>query len=224
MTQRLAVFDLDGTLADTAPDLIGALNDVLTAEGLPAAPVETAKAMVGRGGRALLRQGFAHAGQPLDDAGVEARFQQFLDLYEQRITRESRLFPGVVEALDRLQAAGWRFAVCTNKPERLALLFLREIGLLHRFAAVLGADTLPVRKPDPTHLWETIDRAGGARDRAVMIGDTETDRLAAKNAGTPVVLVTFGYWPTPVEALEPEAVINHFDELGPALEGLTPPA
>lgn len=222
MADRVAVFDLDGTLADTAPDLIGALNEVLEAEGLPSASVSIARHMVGRGGRALLRQGFAAAGQPLDDAGVEARFGPYLEAYEKRITRESVLFPDLLPALDAIEAAGWTLAVCTNKPERLAFLFLEEMRILPRFKAVLGADTLPVRKPDARHVLETIARTGGARERAVMIGDTETDRSAARNAGVPAILVTFGYCPHPVAELAPEAQIDAFAALPDALERLLP--
>ncbi len=222
MAERLAVFDLDGTMADTAPDLIGALNAVLRSEGLPTAAVETARSTAGRGGKALLRHGFEAAGRPIDEEGVDARFGPYLGYYEARITEQSRLFPGLEAALDALAAADWRFAVCTNKPERLALLFLERMGLLDRFVAVLGADTLPVRKPDPRHLLETIARAGGDPTRSVMIGDTETDRLAARNAGVPAVLVRFGYWPRPVSELAPEAEIGHFNELPPLLERMLP--
>lgn len=223
MIDRLAVFDLDGAMADTAPDLIGALNDLLADEGLPPVAVEVARATAGRGGKALLRHGFEAAGRPLDEAGVEARFQPYLGYYERRIAVESRLFPGLTGALDALEAAGWRFAVCTNKPERLARLFLGEMGVIGRFRALLGGDTLEARKPDPRHLLETIARAGGDPARAVMIGDTETDRLAAKSAGVPVVLVRFGYWPRPVAELEPEGEIDHFDALPALLESMLPP-
>lgn len=222
MRHRLAVFDLDGTLADTAPDLVGALNDMLVAEELPTAPFEAFRATAGRGGKALLRDGFAHAGRPISEAEVEARFAPYLDFYERRITEESRFFPGLLGALDALEAAEWRLAVCTNKPERLALRFLGQMGVLERFRAVLGADTLPVRKPDARHLLETIARSEGERARSVLIGDTATDRQTGRNAGVPVVLVRFGYCPEPVSTLEPEAEIGHFDELPALLERMTP--
>lgn len=224
MTKRVAVFDLDGTLADTGPDLIGALNTLLKSEGLPTTSVAQAieRHLVGRGVRPLIKRGFEAAGAPLDDDGVEARVETYLAHYAERLSQESAFFPGLARALDEIEAKDWTLAVCTNKPERLALQFLEEMELLDRFAAVLGADTLPVRKPDARHFLETVARSGGDAARAVMIGDTETDRLAAKNAGAPCVLVTFGYWPSPVAELAPEAIIEHFDELPAVLEALMP--
>ncbi len=205
-----AVFDLDGTLADTAPDLVGALNEVGAAEGWPALDPFADRVTAGQGGRALLRLGMARAGLAEDAARVEALVPAFLEAYGARLSRESRFFPGAEAALDALAAAGWRLAVCTNKPESLALALLEALGARGRFAAVLGADTLPVRKPDPIHFHETVRRAGGAPGRAVMIGDTVTDRETARRAGAPCILVRFGYADRPIEALAPEAAADDF--------------
>lgn len=218
---RAAVFDLDGTLADTAPDLIGAANDLLVEQGLAALDPTTARNTAGRGGKALISLGHERAGHPLDSSAVEDLFPRYLQLYEARIDAESRLFPGVEAALDRLEAEGWRLGVCTNKPERLARLLLDRLGLLHRFAALLGADTLPVKKPDPRHLLETIARLGAAPERSVLIGDSQTDRDAARNAEVKIVLVSFGYALSPPASLKPDALIDGFAELHGALNGLS---
>lgn len=217
---RGAVFDLDGTLADTAPDLIGSANALLAERGLSPLDPLAARAIAGRGGKALISVGFERAGAPLSQAETDALFPRYLSLYEERLTAESRLFPGVEAALDRLDAAGWRLGVCTNKPEKLALAFLEETGLLGRFAAVLGADTLPVRKPDPRHLLETIARIGAAPERSALIGDSRTDRDAARNAEVKIVLVGFGYALEPIESLRPDARIDGFEALDAALDAL----
>lgn len=217
---RGAVFDLDGTLADTAPDLIGAANALLAERDLPPLDPRSARNFAGRGGKALISLGFEKAGAPLSPAAVDALFPRYLALYEARLTDESRLFPGVEAALDALAAEGWRLGVCTNKPERLALAFLERTGLLSRFAAVLGADTLPVRKPDPRHLLETVERIGAAPERSALIGDSRTDRDAARNAEVKIVLVAFGYALEPIESLRPDARIDHFDRLTPTLAAM----
>ncbi len=217
---RAAIFDLDGTLADTAPDLVGAANDLMAELGAPPRPYAEARTTAGRGGRALIAAGLERAGRPADTAAVDRLFPRFLSLYAARIDRETRVFDGVPEALDRLAAAGWRLGVCTNKPEALAISLLDKLDLARRFSAVLGADTLPVRKPDPRHLLETIDRVGGAPALSVLIGDTQTDRDAARNAETKVVLVTFGYATAPVASLKPDALIGSYAELDGALETL----
>lgn len=224
-TRRGAVFDLDGTLADTGADLLGAANATLARAGRGAPLSEaTDHGVAGRGGKAMLRLGLERAGLAgaALEAEVEALYAPFLAAYEARIAERSRLFPGVVAALDALGEAGWALAVCTNKPERLSLLLLDALGVRDRFAAVLGADSLPVRKPDPLHLWETIDRAGAARRASVLIGDTVTDRETARNAGAPCVLVDFGLSADDPRALAPEAVVRDFAELPDALERLIP--
>lgn len=217
---RAAIFDLDGTLAETAPDLIGAANALLEVHGLPPFDAKAARLMAGLGGKALIRHGFASAGDPRDESEINALFPHYLELYEARIDRDSRLYEGVPETLDRLAAAGWRLGVCTNKPEGLARLLLERLGVLGRFAALVGADTLPVRKPDPRPLLHCIAEVGGAPARSALIGDSRTDRDAARNARVASVLVRFGYAQEPIDSLSPEAKIDHFSDLEAALETL----
>jgi phosphoglycolate phosphatase len=210
------IFDLDGTLAETAPDLIGALNSVAWNEGWPGLDPVTDRGIAGRGGRALLQAAIQGAGLPPDPARVEDLLPAFLAAYEARIAAESHLYPGAEACLDALEAEGWRVGVCTNKPERLARLLLEALGVGHRFGALLGADTLPVRKPDPRHFTETIVRLGGAPGGALLVGDTVTDRDTARAAGVPCVLTRFGYAVEAPEVLAPEAWIDRLDEV-PAL-------
>lgn len=214
------LFDLDGTLADTAPDLIAAANDLMRESGWPAFDPAPLRATAGRGGRALIRHGLRAAGVDASDAAVDALFPRYLEVYGGRLTRESQVFPGVETALERLRAEGRPLGVCTNKPFGLAEKFLRETGLDGFFDVVLGADSLPVRKPDPAHVWETAARLGVDRRDAVLIGDTVTDRDAARNAGVPVVLVSFGYATESLETLAPDAVIHDFAELDGTLAAL----
>jgi phosphoglycolate phosphatase len=215
MTTRapILVFDLDGTLADTAHDLIATLNVLLAREGLPTVAPQAARSLVGAGARALIERGFARDGAPLAPARVDPLVQDFLAHYEAHIADESRLFPGALEALDRFAGAGFRLAVCTNKPERLAVLLLEKLGAADRFAAICGRGTFPMHKPDPRTLLLTIDAAGGDPRRAVMVGDSRTDIDTAKAAGAPVVAVDFGYTDTPVSELGPDRIISHFDDL-----------
>lgn len=215
MTERapILVFDLDGTLADTARDLIATLNVLLVREGLPTVAPPAARSLVGAGARALIERGFALNGAPLAPERVEPLVQDFLAHYEAHIADESELFPGARAALDRFSAAGFRLAVCTNKPERLARLLLEKLDAADHFAAICGRGTFPMHKPDPRTLMLTIEAAGGDPRRALMVGDSKTDIDTAKNAGAPVVAVDFGYTDTPVAALSPDRVISHFDEL-----------
>jgi phosphoglycolate phosphatase len=206
-------FDLDGTLVDTAPDLIGALNVVLAECGLPALPLEAARIVAGRGARAMVARGFEAEGLTVPPEREPALFDRFIEIYVGRIARESRPFPGVVAALDALEDAGARLAVCTNKRSDLTRMLLDALDLTPRFAAIVGPDTAGFFKPDPRHLLKTIEAAGGRPDRALMVGDAVTDREAAAAAGMPVVLVSFGYSDPPAAALAPDALIDHFDEL-----------
>jgi len=217
---RAAIFDLDGTLADTAPDLIGAANDLALARGLSPLPVSAHRRTAGRGGKALLRAVLAESRAPIDEGRVDALFPEFLTVYEGRIDRESRLFDDVSAMLARLDRDGWRLAVCTNKPERLARILLHRLGVAGAFCAIIGADTLPVRKPDPAPVWAAIDGCGGARDRAVLIGDSATDRNAARAAGALCALASFGYADEPMETLAPEAVFHGFAELPDLLDAM----
>jgi phosphoglycolate phosphatase len=216
-------FDLDGTLVDTAPDLIGTLNLILAEHGHAGLPLIAARGIVGRGARAMLEQGFAAAGEALAPERMDALFDRFIDLYLGRIAHESRPYPGVVEALDDLAAAGARLAVCTNKRTDLSLALLDALDLTRRFAAVTGPDRAPAAKPDPRHLLAAIEAAGGAPARAILVGDSQTDREAARAAGTPAVLVSYGYTDIPAADLAPEALIDHFAELPAAARRLLAP-
>ena len=213
LQDAVILFDLDGTLVDTAPDLIGALNAVLEEERLPPAPPEAARHLVGRGARQLLHRGFALADRPFETAREKALVERFVELYLARITRESRPFPGLEAALDALEAEGARFAVCTNKRTDLSIALLEGLGLAPRFQAVIGADLAPRPKPDASHIFAALEAAGGRRERTLMVGDSEADIGAAKNAGVPSVAVSFGYTPVPVEELGADMIIHHFAEL-----------
>ena len=215
------VFDLDGTLAETAPDLIGALNFVLAGDGVAPVPVEAARSMLGAGGRELISRGYARAGRDLTPARLDQLFAEFLGFYNAHIADKSALFPGVEACLDRCAAAGWRLAVCTNKLEYSSILLLEKLGVRDRFAFICGQDTFGVAKPDPKPLRETVARAGGRLDRSVMIGDSLTDIRTARAAGMPVVAVDFGYTDVPVAELGPDRVISHFDALDAAVRALT---
>ena len=218
----LIVFDLDGTLADTAGDLLATLNYILIAEGLPAVQDADARRLVGLGARVLIRRGFENAGASVSPARLEELFQTFLDYYEANIAVHSRLFPGVERALDRFEAAGFAFAVCTNKIEQPSVKLLKALGVADRFRAICGQDTFAWWKPDPRALLSTIEKAGGAAARTVMVGDSKTDIDTAKAAGVPVVAVDFGYTEVHVSELGPDRVISHFESLWDAVEQLSP--
>ena len=217
----LLVFDLDGTLADTAVDLVSTLNALLTREGLAAVPFLEARAMVGAGAKALLQRGLKANGVEVDEEKLDQLFADFLAHYEEHIADESVLYPGVTAALNRFEAAGWNFAVCTNKIEAPSILLLTALGVAKRFKAICGKDTFEVSKPDGEALLAAIAKAGGDPRRAIMVGDSKTDIETARNANVPVVAVNFGYTDKPVEMFEPDRVIGHFDELWEAVEGLS---
>lgn len=216
----LVVFDLDGTLAETAGDLIAALNVVLAQDDIPPLDVTHARVLLGAGGRALIERGYAAAGRSLEKERLEVQFTAFLAHYNAHICEHSFLFPGVTAALDRLEAQGWRFAVCTNKMEASSVALLEALGVTRRFAANCGQDTFAVHKPDPGALLGTIARAGGDPARSIMVGDSITDIATAKAAGIPVIAVDFGYTDIPVTALGPDRVISHFDALSEAVASL----
>lgn len=223
---RGAIFDLDGTLADTAGDLLAAANAALEPRGLPLLCPEEDRSYAGRGGRSMIHRSFAKAGRDPEGATERAMttalYPELLAAYELRIADQTTLFDGALGCMDALEAAGWRLGVCTNKPERLALMLLERLGVLHRFGVVLGADSLAVRKPDPEHFRETARRIGADPARSVMLGDTKTDLDTARAAGAPVVLTRFGFAAEPLEHLAPDNVIGHFDELPGVLERLMP--
>lgn len=213
MTKPIIVYDLDGTLVDTAPDLLDSLNHCLNLAGLETAEPTELRKFVGMGGRVMIERAFAAQNKTLEQAQLDRLLAAFLDHYGGAIPGKSKPYAGVLSALDRFERAGYIAAVCTNKYENLATSLIGSLGLAPRFAAVCGQDTFPFRKPDPRHLTETIARAGGSPARAVMIGDSRTDIDTAKAAGIPVVAVDFGYTDRHVREFEPSVVISHFDEL-----------
>jgi phosphoglycolate phosphatase len=221
MSAPTIVFDLDGTLVDTAPDLIETLNVIFARHDVPAVTFDDARAMIGAGVRPLLMRGLASQDIHLPPAEIDTLFEEYLALYAAHIADRSRPFPGVEAALDALAADGCIFAVCTNKLEWLSVRLLDALGLSHRFAAICGQDTFPIRKPDPEMLRLTIAKAGGSAGRAVMVGDSMTDVLTAKNAAVPVVAVDFGYTETPPNQLGADRLIGHFDALPAAIRSLT---
>jgi phosphoglycolate phosphatase len=216
----IVVFDLDGTLAETAGDLVATLNVVMASEGLPQIPFEKARDLIGAGAKALIRRGFAVAGRELPEQKLEELFTLFLAHYSDNILVHTHLFDGVTDALDALAAEGFLLAVCTNKMEDHAVKLLGLLGIAGRFAFISGKDTFPVSKPDPLHLTETVRLAGGDPAQAVMVGDSRTDIDTAKAAGIPVVAVPFGYTDKPVEELGPDVVISRFSELPVAVRNL----
>lgn len=220
LTGWTIAFDLDGTLVDSAPDLVGALNVVLVEEGAPPVAVSDARLLVGRGARWMTQQGFAMAGIELPDARLEVLFERVVDLYRGRIALETRPFDGCLAALDQLAARGATLVVCTNKRTALSLALLDGLEMTGRFAAIIGPDQAPAAKPDPRHLLSSIAAAGGNPARAVLVGDTRYDTEAAANAGVPCIAVDFGYSQIPVADLGAAAVISHFDELAAAIAAL----
>jgi phosphoglycolate phosphatase len=211
------VFDLDGTLVDTAPDLTNALNAVLIRRGHEPVSAATIRSAVGMGARVMIEEALQHAGA---DDDIDAMLGEFLVHYEANIAEQSRPYPGAVASLKAFQSAGARLAVCTNKREYLSRRLLGALGLGGYFRTIAGRDTFAVSKPDPRHLTETIALAGGDSARSLMVGDSEVDLATAKSANVPIVLVSFGYALGPLSSSEPEAVIDHFDELAPVARRL----
>lgn len=211
------VFDLDGTLVDTAPDLMAGLNHVLAIEGIAPVHYDDMTFLVGQGARAMIDRGLKLRGRPLPESRIGELLDIFIGHYLDGMPGESLPYAGVVNALETLKAEGFRLAVCTNKLERLALPLLKGLKLDAYFDAIAGGDTFPVRKPDAAHILKTIERAGGNGGASVMVGDSVNDILAAQNAGIPAIAVPFGYSDVPVETLNPTRIIGHFDELTPHL-------
>ena len=220
MKDLTIVFDLDGTLVDTAPDLVATLNHVLAGIGLEHVESDALRPHIGFGARAMLKSCLTWAGEEADDARLDALMKTYLAHYHDNIAIRSRPFPGAVEALEGFRREGARLAVCTNKYEGLSKHLLAELAVDHLFGAVTGADTFEVRKPHPEHLTRTIQLAGGNLERAVMVGDSETDIKTAKAAGVPVIGVTFGYSDKPMAELGADRLIDHYDELAQAIRRL----
>jgi phosphoglycolate phosphatase len=208
-------FDLDGTLVDTAPDLIGALNHLLHDQSLPELPLASARLMVGKGARALIERGFSAAGAHLEPAVIPDLTDRFIAIYLERIADESRPFEGVLDALDTLAGVGAALCVCTNKRTDLSLALLDALGMTARFAAVIGADRAPAPKPDPRHLFTAIAEAGGTPGRALMVGDSISDVLAARAAQVRSIVVSFGYTEIAPGELGADHLIDHFEALPP---------
>ncbi|HZZ69584.1 MAG TPA: phosphoglycolate phosphatase [Phenylobacterium sp.] len=206
-------FDLDGTLVDTAPDLIGTLNWLLAQEGLAPLPLAEARPFIGRGARWMIERGFQAADAPLAPAQVQPLFDRFIDRYTGHIADESRPFPGCVEALETLKAQGANLVVCTNKLTGLSKALLDALDLTRLFDAVIGADAAPAIKPDPRHLQTAVAAIGGDLARAIMVGDAATDAGAARAASVPLILVSFGYTEVPARDLAPDFLIDRYDEL-----------
>jgi len=222
MAAPTIVFDLDGTLVDTAPDLIGTLNAILARHQVPPVSFDAARTMIGAGVKPLLQRALASRNIHPLAAELDALYGEYLELYAEHIADRSRPFPGLDAALDALARQGCRFAVCTNKLEWLSLRLLDAVGLAARFGAICGQDTFAMRKPDPDMLRLTIARAGGNTGHAVMVGDSMTDVATARAANIPVIAVDFGYTEIPPAELGADLLISHFDALPDAVGQLLP--
>src|ERR1700712_294191 len=219
-SDRIVVFDLDGTLVDTAPDLISALNFVLEGQGLQPVPLHAARNMIGAGARKLIERGLELEGRAASVEDIARLTGDFIDHYAAHIADASRPFEGLEDALDDLGARGYRFAVWPNKLEWLSKLLLERLGLSARFAAICGADTFGVSKPDPAILRETVARAGGQLSSTIMVGDAGPDIGVARRAGIPVIGVEFGYTDVPIAELKPDRLIGHMRDLPEAVNAL----
>jgi phosphoglycolate phosphatase len=214
------VFDLDGTLIDTAPDLIDTLNFILAGRGLPAVPYQAARPLIGGGAKGMIERALVLEGRGATTADVDVLYTAFVAHYAEHIADRSRPFPHVEATLDRLAAEGHTLAVCTNKLEWLSKRLLEALKLSERFAAICGQDTFGIQKPDPQILRSTVARAGGQVNRAIMVGDSITDIRTARAAQVPVVAVDFGYTDVPIATLAPDRVIASFAELPGAIDTL----
>jgi phosphoglycolate phosphatase len=214
------VFDLDGTLIDTAPDLVDTLNLILKREGLPSMPFEAARRLIGGGSRGMLERALADEGRATAKPEMDRLYAAYIEHYAAHIADRSRPFPLVEATLDRLAAAGHRLAVCTNKLEWLSRRLLTMLKLSDRFAAICGQDTFGMQKPDPEVLRRTIRQAGGEPEAAIMIGDSGTDVRTARAAQVPVIAVDFGYTEVPIATLRPDRIISSYGELPGAIDAV----
>lgn len=222
MKNLTLVFDLDGTLVDTAPDLVGATNHVLADIGLSPLEEVYLRPWISFGARRMIVEALKSSNRLLSESEIDRLFDLFIRYYEVNIARKSRPYPGLLLSLEALRAGGARLAVCTNKRESLSRALLEALQIHKHFSAIAGRDTFHVHKPHPDHLKGVIRLAGGTEQQAIMIGDSDVDIATAKAAGIPVIAVSFGYNQVPVATLEPNSVIDHYDHLIPAVRKIFP--
>lgn len=213
MSRPTAVFDLDGTLIHTAPDLLDSLNHCLEAEGMQTASATDFTRFVGMGVKVMLERAFEAQQKTATPTQFQQMFEKFLGHYSGNMPGKSQPYPGILDALDRLDAAGFDLAICTNKTEALATQLIAGLDLTRRFKVLTGGDTFAFRKPDPRHIIETVRKIGNDPERSIMVGDSRADINAAKSAGIPVIAVDFGYTDLHVREFEPSVIISHYDEL-----------
>lgn len=213
-------FDLDGTLVESAPDLIGAVNAILIAEGYKPMPYDQGRPFISRGARWLLQRGLEMAGEQDPVPRTAALFSRFIGQYSAHIADESLPFPGAIHALKTLKAAGAKLVVCTNKPTDLARSLLNKLDMAGLFDGIVGIDAVTQAKPDPAHLIEAVEAVSGDLARTIMVGDADTDAGAARASGTALILVDFGYSEIPAVELAPDILLHHFDELVDACASL----
>lgn len=215
------IFDLDGTLVDSARDLTAALNHVLRQAKRPEIEISRVRHLVGDGARSLITKGFSESGILPDKAEIDAILQDFLDYYLENITAQTIIFPGVVKVIEELAERKIPMGLCTNKAIRLTEKLMTEIGLSGYFSAIVGGDSFDYRKPDPRHLTSTLERMNCPVSNAVMVGDSANDIIAAKAADIPVICVSFGYSKIPVSKLGPDIIIDHYDDFFKALTDIS---
>ncbi len=216
------LFDLDGTLADTALDLTETMNVILERHGRARVPHDRVRGMVGGGARKIMERGFAETGEPADEALLDELFVEFLDHYGEHLADHTEVFDGLIEVLEMLVARNFRLGVVTNKVEHLSLQVLNLLDLDRFFPVVIGGDTLPVKKPDPEPLLEAVRRLGGDPSVTVMVGDSIYDIEAARNAGVRSIALSFGYTHIPPQELGADCLIDHYSQFLPALRTLLP--
>ena len=214
----IILFDLDGTLIDSAPDLDGTLNIILKRHGRTTLTISSVKKLVGNGARALLERGFKETGAPAEN--LDALTVEFIETYVPNCAVLSRPFSGVIETLDTFANSGYRMAVCTNKPQAPSETILTELGLMQYFEVVVGGDFFPMRKPDPQHLLGALQLMDAPKTPAIMVGDSYNDVASARNAGMPVIVVTYGYTTTPAHELGGDILVDHFSDIVTAVARL----
>ena len=217
---RAVVFDLDGTLVDSAPDLGAALNRLLAAEGRREVTLDEVKLMIGNGVRMIVRRGFRATGDDVTDDVLDGLVERYVADYERNSTDLTTLYPAAEDTIAALHTAGVRAGICTNKPHRASVTILKDFGVDHLFGVVVGGDSTPRRKPDPLPLLTAMEALGAAADQAVYVGDSEVDVEAARAAGVPVIALRHGYSRRPIEDVGADRVIDGFAALGGALASL----